>query len=545
MSYLIYFNSRLLDPSEYDGSKSLSIILRRENEEGQAAFSFSSALDFSGQAYEEIKNQVLNVANPAQAFILVRIEDACCVSLAFNGRITLDAIERVCEAKAGTTCRITATIQIDNPISAALNCLKSVAISSRENLDGTITSNGEDERPAAHYAYCMETRPKFNQLLLMSLSVVANITVLLVLIPLFPVLRAVRPVVQFLTRIASGCGNVVKAPFIDGYIRNVCKLCGLNRNDTIFDPLTNGPFRFLTRIDMPFKGGANTVFQASNEYRNFNRPSLTLDQLLDTFKPINILWRLEDTAQGPTLRIFAKGNNNPPILLDLRNRQSDVISQCYTFEEKQLFAGRLYRYQQDQSDKVTNQLTPFFSDLKDYNRPVYNPILRGIETVEFLYSVPAYSDDYRVDSAINNFRRLFPSFAANYLGLPNQTMIMQTETKSSPMLANYDGFSPLESAVCQNFFDSSGRLYNGTLTMQNKPYPTLGSLFLEIDNPNSQSVVRQNFEVIFTYQCQDLINLGLYRSVLLLKDGQNASGEIEELSINPSAREITLKGVIL
>lgn len=544
MSYLIYLNGRQLQSDEYSGAQGATFTVRQADSSGEAAFSFSATIAFSGQAANELRAAIIEAANPFAASIGVEVHDDCCDTLIFKGRITHQSVSW-CEVSPNGSCVVEASISEDTSQSAALACLKSTVISSTKSIDGRITSQGPDEfRGSLYFDYCTEARPASFQYTLVVIAATYLLTTGILLYLLSTVARPVRDALNRLQDRLLGCGKKIKAPFVHSYLANACKLCGLGLDAPLFNP--SGFLHNLVRVDMPYKGDARTRLGADEQYFVFNRPSLTVAEFLDTFKPFNIEWLLD----GNTLRIDRKDRIAGGLIADLTTRESDIIRLCFSVEDKQLWAGRYYRWPNDQSDKVANQLAQEYSGLIDYNKPVFNPVLSGVQTIDLGYGFLIQNNTYLAESTYNELQNVGVVTAA--FNVPTDSIIAQTETRGYPALGIWDGGSlsdPKIDAYPFKLMDTSVVPPPFVVTTPSGPItfpsptlrPNLYSELLAIDEPRNNPPRLFPFELEFMYQCDDL-NAVRGKTVRFTKGGNVVTGYVEQVEINPNSRTMTITG---
>jgi hypothetical protein len=534
MGFNIWLAGRLLDKSEYDTANDSQIVVR-QNDGSEAVFSFASDIRFYGQAAQDIRSQIINATNPYISSLEVILRSDCCSNFEFVGSIDYSSV-RWCE-RGKDRCYVEAAIKDESEISKKISCLKNTVISSRASIDGSITTQGEDTyRNALYFDFCAESRPKsfYVTFLLISIFVVQALSVPLFIAGLL--IGNVRMVRNYIIEKASGCGKKLKAPFVHSYLNNICQLCGLGLQSTLFSP--GGFLHNLVRADINFRNEASTVLEANDEYQNFNKPSLTATQFLDSLKEFNIGYRIN----GQFLQVERKDQLQSSVFADYTGvRESDIISLCFNYDDEKPFAGRFYRYPTDHSDKVSNQLTDEYSYLANYNIP-FNPILRGVDQRTFQYHFFVYGSDFRVDSALKTIANLIP-FSNTLFGLNQDNIIMQTETRSFPVLGIWDGSSATTSARCQRISTSQGFLYNHQLTARPAAYDTLYNKLLYIDD-NRISGLRSiiNFTLVASFNCQDLANLGNAQTVKFLRNGNVVTGEIQEIQVDLNRNELTIIG---
>ena len=545
MAYLIYLNSRLLAPSEYDGSQGATFTIR-QTDGREAAFSFGGQIRFTGQAASDIKTAIINSPTPISSFVKVQIQDDCCNNLLFEGKITYEDVSW-CEVNPDGSCIVEVSISDDSPESAKLACLKNTVISSLKSVDGSISSQGPDEfRSSLYPSFCTEARPASFQFVAI-VTAASLFFIVINLLGFFSFLPPVRNVLNTIQDRILGCGKRFKAPFVHSYLANACKLCGLGLDSPIFNP--GGFLHNMVRVDLQHRGEARTALEANEDYFVFNRPSLTVDAFLDSFSALNIGWLLD----GNTLKVDRKDRLSGGLVADLSTRSDAVSSLCFSIEEKQLWAGRYYRWPDDQSDKVANQLNREYSLLVDYNNPSFNPDFSGVETVDLGYAFLIYNNTYLASSVYNLFAN--NAIVRSITSVPQSTIIAQTETRNYPVLAIWDGSStsnPVFDVRPFKLVDTSivGPPLSvtlpglGTITFPAyPPLPNLYSEFLAVQDPRNTPPRITNFELVFSYECSDIGNVR-GKTIRFNKGGVSVVGFVEEIEIDPESRQMTVRGKV-
>jgi hypothetical protein len=531
MAVNIFLNGVLQSPADYDGSAGASLVYR--NAEGQGVnYSYSQELVLRGSAKDLIFSQVVNAPNPRVVFVRIDIADDCCLDgqgnplNVFTGRIGYEGL-RWCEEE----CTVTISAADASIEGDAITCLRNTLITDRLNSTGTITSLGEDEgRTAAYFRYCTETRPRSRQDGLMYIALILLQPALA--IPLFLAGAIIgRNLVRELANAFTGCGNYHKAPYIYSYLKNACKLCGLNLQSSIFD--VGGILHNVTRLDAPFEEGKPTQSQAQDVYRTFNSPNITAFDLLDTFKEVNIGY----SVQGNTLIVERKDQINNTVWVDLTIPQNaDLIqSQCYEFTDSAPPAGLVHEYSRDASDAVGNEAWRLFSGLIwDFNTPP-NPAFRGIKRVSIPYA-PVRSVDDNLLGSVNAFWSFYPLFFVD-----NDALIFERSTFSSPkLIATFSNSTDIEKANSPN-----GRVFVSPSTWLNQNSPVQGlNTFLELYDGRNNTVQVLDFEVVLSSTCALLQTFGQGRLIRLTVGGQAKDGYIEEVSYSFATREFTIKGKV-
>jgi len=534
MAVKIFLNGNLQQPADYDGTAGASLIYR--NGEGQGVnYSYSQELTFRGAAKDLIFSQIINVFNPRAAFVRIDVADDCCTDtqgnplVLFRGRIGYEGL-RWCEED----CTVTVSASDASMEGDAISCLRNVLITDMVSPDGTISSLGEDEaRGAPYLAYCTETRPRARQDGFMYIAAILLQPSLALLLLAVGALIG-RNIVRELANAFTGCGRYHKSPYIYSYLKNVCKLCRLTLQSSLFD--VSGGLHNVTRLDAPFEEGQTTLARADNTFKTFNRPNITIFDLLDTFKEVNIGY----AVQGNVLIVERKDQINNTIWVDLTLPENAELiqSQCYEFTDEAPPAGLIPEFTRDSSDAVGMEAWRLFSGLIwDFNTPP-NPAFRGIKKVTIPYASVRSVDDNLLNS-VNDFWSFYPLFF-----IDRTALIFERGTFSSPKLIATTNGNNIIGQV-EKTPSPSGRVFVSPTTWLNKDEP-LSRLNdgLNLYDGRFTSGQALDFEVVISAKYDLLRTFGQGRQIRITVGNQPKTGRIEEVVYNFAMREFTIKGKV-
>lgn len=556
----VILNGQSLQSADFSGTKDSKIVIRQKDKDG-LVFSYSNNITVIGEGRQIIFDNILNAINPWTSAVSLELRDKCCNDengdpfRMFIGTVTAQDIkwcEKTAEDKNGcTTMEITAQ---DNSIEAqGIKCLKNTPIALTESLDGTIQSDGEDEaRSAPFYTYCIETRPQVMQALRLSFIILNYIF----LIPVFTIIGflaviftfgAVSPaeISSFINKHVLGivgCGRKHKAPFVYSYLKNVCKLCGLTLNSSLFD--IGGPYYNLTHLNAPFEKGREKIPKADEVFKTLNFPIDTGTQFLDTFRNLNIDYGIE----GTNLIVERKDYFTNNIWIDFSNRDSDIIEQCYEFGSEGPKAGRVYEYQKDAGDIGEEANRRWGGDVVNYNIP-FNPILVGVDRVIIPFAPARFMKD--------TFGSLIGTTPIPGITKPKNVLLLSRGTLSTPKLLMYDTGSDKEDArvhktIAPNTLGSfnyslDSWLRNDVAAISNPGQQNFYTRLLSIDDPRNAATSGkkyQNYELLFKYTCDDLRSFKIGSRIKLVQNGVTVTGTIDTLEIDYQKRQMRINGTI-
>ncbi len=554
----VILNGQTLQRKDYSGTKDSKIIIRQKDKEG-LVFSYSNNIKLFGEGRQIIFDEIINAAQPFTSSVSLELRDNCCKDdngdpfSMFIGTITAQDIkycEKTPEDPTGcTSMEVTAQ---DNSVEAqGLKCLINTPIVLTESLDGSIQSDGEDEsRSAPFYRYCIETRPLVMQILrigfiILNIVFFAPVLVIIGILAFIFTLGAISPAdfIAFNNKYVLGilgCGRKHKAPFVYSYLRNVCKLCGLDLVSTLFD--IGGPYHNLTHLNAPFEKGGKTTSKAQTTFRTLNFPSDTGTQFLDTFRNLNIDYAVE----GTNLVVERKDHFSNNIWIDFNNRDSDIISQCYEFGSEGPKAGRVYEYQKDAGDIGEEANRHWGGKVVNYNIP-FNPVLVGVDKVIIPFAPARFMKDI--------FGSVIGTTPIPGVKKPKNVLLLSRGTLSAPKLLMYDVASDLEDARVHktqnpndnNFLYSLDSWLRDDIGQVIAGQENFYTRLLSIDDPRNATIDNrkfQNYELLFKYNCDDLRSFKVGSRIRLVRDGQTVTGTIDTLEIDFQLRQMRINGTI-
>lgn len=555
----VILNGVDLPTKAFSGTKDSRIVIRQRDKDG-AVFSYANSIELRDVGRQIIFDEIINAPNPFTASVPLVIQDTCCADdngdplVLFEGNVTAADI-KYCEVDINDPdgCNSMEISSEDNSVEAqGLKCIKNTLITSRESLDGSITSDGEDEaRQSVFYTYCIESRP----LVLNGLRLAFILLNYVLFMPLFVAIAAILVLFSFgaispadiadfnnrWVRGLIGCGRKHKAPFVYSLLSNVCKLCGLTLQSSIFDP--GGKYHDLTLLNIPYsKGGRNTQ-KAQEIFEDLNFPGDTLQQFMEKLAFLNIDYAVEDGKM-----VVERKDYFDNTWIDFSQRQGDIISLCFEFGSDAPKAGRVYEYQRDPLDIGDEANRLWGGDVVDYNENNFNPILSGVERKIIPFGSARFMKDV-FGSQIGSFPAP-PGFT-----IPKNVLLLSTGFTSTPKLLMYDVASDREDARVKKIANpgSNKFIYNIEAWMR----PTVPQIIpnttgfyqelLFIDDPREAASVSRRFQpfsLTFTYDCEDLRTYEPVSEVKFFRNGQLVTGTVDEIDIDLQKRQIRITGKV-
>ena len=532
-------NGILLRNEEFDGGRNATLKIRTTDGQGDIAYNYGEDMTFSGRAYDILRQTFILPPNPFASQIRIEIYDDCCKDdqgrdlLIFEGLITYDSISW-CEEECTANC----SFADNSSVGQAITCLKNTLITDTQPRTGSGTSSGGiNEGIAAQYVeYCTEQRPKG----------VAWVSMFVAFSFLNAFFFLILPFgLGNFRRRFTGCERFHLAVFISSYIKNVCKLCGLNLQSSLFG--NNGALELMARIDASKEEGKRNRNETLQAFFDFNTPLINIFDLLNDFREVNIAYQV----QNNNFVVERKDKINSGILIDLTAPQnmSLIQSQCYEFDLERPIAGLIAEYSSDLSDSIGNEANRQWSGFAvDFNNP---PSLAqsGIKRIQLPFAPVRMVEDNLGNAVV----RQFPFRQDPRLGgaISPNNLLFQSGTFSIPKLlfferVNVGGTILLAvetgTSVVGKFVSPSAFLREN---ITSQPRQTLYNLLLEdLENPRTTQIKNKSFEVVIDANCETLRNLGNAQNIILSFNGQPRVGDIEEIDFSLGKRQLTIKGKI-
>lgn len=548
IQFTVLVDGAAVPPNEYSGTAGTRLNISQAD--GETTIAYANTLTFHGETRDYILNKLVYGANPQTDFVRIEIFDECCKGAngdafrIFDGKTTRADIE-FCDPAYNSECGVECTIIDGSAAGERVQCVRNMLIAQKRN--GGIRTLGEDEfRVAPEFGYYDETRPKSFTYIILYVTLFL-LTLYLPLVGLFFLFSLGTVDLSFLYQSLLGVllnKKHHKAPFLHSYFTNVCRLCGLTLRSSLFEPTK--PYHNLTRLDTPFlEGGGNlrgNPLTIQQTYDQYNRPNITLPQLMQSLAKLNIGYQVTDTELIIERTDFF--NNN--VWIDFSSRQADILELCFSASDTAQPAGEVFKFADDGTDKTGNEANRTWSgDIVDYNTPV-SPTLRGIKQTTIQYGTARFLGD-GLESAIENVTQSgyfnFVTFGTS--PVVTGTMLMSTGTASLPKLIMYDGASPINDARAESlngYYNARAWLRADLLT----DYGVAGFYenLLKINNPRLNLQRNLQYTLRFTYLCDDIRNRTFGQVVSIPINGANVTAKVESIEIDFDNREITISGVL-
>jgi|LakMenEpi03Aug12_release.lakeMendotaPanAssembly.Ray.scaffolds.fasta_scaffold15812_10 hypothetical protein len=559
---LIYFDGIPQDLDNFNGTESASFVFRRKDEAGDSAFSFAPELTVVGDTYEYVRQQIINAPNPNIAAIQVLIYDTCCTNpdgsdrLLFTGKIEGGSV-RWCTFP---TCEAQVTIVDNSQDALAIRCLKEHFPWDVINNDSNVTTKGFDEFKVAPWMYyCNDPKPSGTQEAIMVIGIFIFLVTapLLFIFQLFNLLEGYdNNLFTDLSNLILGCKRRHITPYLDSQFKNLCKLCQIGYQSSLFD--SGGFYHNTVRMDAAFVPGTKAYpweTFGENVYQD-NKPNLNGIQFLDALKEFNIEWRVVNGV----LQIERKDYFSGVQWFNTDNLQENqLLSICYESLPERPASYAEYEYSLDGVDNSGDEVRRKWTDrVIDWNI-ANNPQQTGLFTKKLQYGASQFRFDWSapdVNPIDKPFYVTFYPFAQDdynkwamfiskgvltYPKLINIQSVVGQDLSNSNFVRGY-GIPDLISMSNGKF------LYNYRWHIRENPiidingqsYDTAYQRLFYIDDPRLTSVKTRKVTISVTADCDLLTTLDIDKYVTT-SQGQV---QITEITYDTNNNSLTIQGLI-
>jgi hypothetical protein len=552
---LIFFDGIPQDLDNFNGTESASFVFRRKDEQGDSAFSFAPELTVVGSTYDYIKQQIINAVNPNIAGIEVLVYDTCCLNsdgtnrLLFTGKIEGGSV-RWCTFP---TCEAQVTIVDNSQDALAIRCLK-------EHFPWSDINGYDVFRVAPWMYYCNDPKPAAIQEAIMILG----IFVFIVGTPIFALLQLGniiagngQNIFEDLTNLIVGCGRRHLTPYLDSQFKNLCQLCNIGYQSSLFD--VGGYYHNTVRLDAAYVPGIRAYpWETFGErvYNLDNKPNLNGIQFLDELKQLNIDWRVVNGV----LQIERKDYFAGVEWFNTSNLQPDqLLSICYESLAERPASYAEYEYSLDGVDNSGDEVRRKWVDrVIDWNGS-NNPQQLGLFSKKLLYGAAQFRDDWAAPDINPIDKTFYTTFYPLAQDAENRwAMYISKGVLTYPKLIN------LQSVIGQNLNNanfsrgygvpdlipmSNGKfLFNYRWHIKENPivaangqsYDTAYQKLFYIDDPRLTTVKTRKVTISVTADC-DLLDTLDVDKYITTEQGQV---QITEITYDTNNNSLTIQGLI-
>lgn len=583
---IVTLNGQEVNSSGLDGLDNIKVRHRRKDEEKKLAKSVTGELTFYGLGFDIIRQTLIEDPNGKFNWVDILIyDDGCCGEdpvLVFEGIIRGDTIDW-CEGE----CFVTAQAIEHTDETKTFDCLKSTLIDDN--------ANGFQQQDHPRMVYCVEMRPSGLQDVILIFGILLNVIFLV----LYPVVAVVWLIVEILNVIVSvintiidaintvpgidvdnideididgsedqnlmqvwqdlidrlnenilGCGREHPSPLVRDYIQNVCDICGLTFQSSIFtDPQSE--YYNTVYLNAPIKKGTRDENQP---WISENAPIKSGEGFL---QDLAIPFSADHRIQNGVLRFeredyFWSGD----ILFNYDTLKGDnqiVEVICYQWRDEDPAALGRFNYIDDPVDWVGNEARNRYNDVVEFNQP-FSELQKGIREVSLPFS-PARTRQDGID------RDVLGDYDFWFLWTPilnefENALIMNNGTAFQPKLLIWDGES-IDAAQVKAFptpgddvpndesfnspywFDERGILPN-TGYPSDHPNGSLYTRFHSWKHPRVLNDRGQEFTFATRFTCEHLTGIDAYKVV----QTPIGLGRIDEIEIDFKNRIMTVSGKV-
>lgn len=188
----------------------------------------------------------------------------------------------------------------------------------------------------------------------------------------------------------------VDAPLVRTYIENVAGKCGLAM-DTIFDKGQHWQNLcvYYPQAGFMHESDGDEALSPSLSYTYDNRWLITIAELFDKLKNVFAAEWYVTPNNTITFKYTKDLVNLDPIYDFTAKGAEPIYGLVYTFNGDKKPAYGRYEYQTDGSDLASQEISPLYNDIVDYDGPNFNPMLEGDKTKNFEFAPTGFVRDGR------------------------------------------------------------------------------------------------------------------------------------------------------
>jgi len=539
-----------------------NLILRKQDETGDKAYSLTGNLVFSGSDYDYIYAILKTSPTALDNEVVLKLVNDCCGTpqeYFFSIRAkTLKWCEGSCELQAGAVEKTTSQDQ--------LTCLKNTLI--WDNYAGF------QSKQHPRFSYCNELRPNWMHDVMIILFVATG-TSLLVLAPLIlsvvAVFNFVNTIISWMnsnlstsfnpisfngstnislndlqgyfnlmTSFIVGCGRKHPSPLVRDYADNVCGKCGITFQSSIYKNSGSDYFN-ACYFNAPINKGTLET-DTTTYWIDENKPIRSGFQFFDEIAGIvNGKWEIV----GGVLILERKDYFIPKIpfvdLTDKTKYPSDKVNICYKWSDKTRYSYGTFEYPRDAVNWVGGEAGGRWNDVVGWNIP-YSPMQKGEFKPLFPFTSCRFRDD-GIDRDVLTFYEPFPTIGPMIKTYKN-AILMNSHNCYNPMLLIWDPSSGVANAKVQLGYSASpvasGQSYNYPFWFAENYPGNLYSNFWYIENPKLSGYQGLEYTAEIQFDCDLLTALDL-DGVVKTSEGD---GKVTQININFKENKLLISGTI-
>lgn len=573
----IYIDGAILAYPTRDITKP-TFTLRKKDETGDRAFSYTGDLTFTGSDYTYLYNRLVLDPNALENKVILKFVNDCCPQMqTYEFYIMHDTLQW-CE----DSCELTASAVEKSLSNDQFTCLKNTLI--WDNYAGFKSI----QHP--RMSYCNELRPNWLHDVMIIL-IMATWTSFLTIGPILIVVAAVIVVINFIIGINNtiidalntvlpsgseidnvdpidldgdpstnaftefdnwikkllnssfGCGRKHPSPLVRDYINNFCGKCGLTFVSSILKN-PSSDYDTLVYVNAPINKGTEAS-DTTTYWIEENQPILSGLQFLDQLVPVfNAKFEIDNSNL-----LFERRDFFIPKTPWLNLMTWVGAKVCWSWSKKNRYAYANMYYQKDGVNWVGSEAVSRWGDIVDWNNNPYSALQKGEYNPLIQFAACRFRDD-GIDRDVLTFYEDLPTIGPILKKYKN-SMLMNSHSCYTPMLLIWDASSGTENATCNKFVNiyypnlagvvGANQYYNFPMWFKNGYPGNLYDRFHYIDNPRVSGYQGFDFEAVVEYDCA-LLSAVDVDGVVKTSRG-DSSGSLS-IAINTSNNTLTIKGSV-
>jgi len=361
-----------------------------------------------------------------------------------------------------------------------------------------------------------------------------------------------------LSNFIVGCGLRHTAPYLDSQFKNLCKLCNIGYQSSLFN--VGGYYHDTVRMDIGFVPGNLGVlpqeFPKDRSARNDNKANLNGIQFLDDLKQWNIEWRVINGVLQIERKDYFVGVEwfNTDNLGD-----NQLLSICYESLGQRPASYAEYEYPKDGIDNSGDEVAKRWTDrVIDWN-PTNNTQQTGLFSKSFTFSASQFRYDYYAPDVNPIDKPFYVAFYPFVQSVENEVaMFLEKGISAFPKLIGLR--EVLNQNINNNIIErgiavpdvaampNGKRAYNYKWYVKElqfvdgagTSYDTAYQRLFFIDDPRLTSVKTRKVTISITADCDLLTTLDIDKYVTT-SQGQV---QITEITYDTNNNSLTIQGLI-
>lgn len=539
--------------------------LRRQDETGEKAFSFTEDLIFKGADYDYFYLKLKTDPNALTNKVVLRLEDDCCNPSIVNEFYIDHRSLKWCETFRD--CSLTAAAIEKSDAADQLVCLKNTLI--WDNYAGF------QSKQHPRLSYCNELRPNWLHDVMLILSI-ATLTSILVIAPaiagiilafntvniiinaintLLPSSAQINPITfngvsqislndlqyyyNLLLSFVVGCGRKHPSPLVRDYANNVCGKCGLSFKSDIYNN-TGSAYYDTVYMNAPIHKGTLEP-DTTTYWIDENKPILSGFKFFNKLKAVtNSEWRIENNSL-----YFERRDKFIPKTpwLDLTTLPKEkIINICWEHTKKTRYSYASFYYLKDAVNWVGNEAGDRWGDIVEWN-PTGSKLQKDEWKPFFEFASCRFRDDGIDRDVLTTYENL-PTIGPIIKNYKN-SLIMNEHKSYEPILLIWDSGSGVDNAKVKTGYSGTGinpnESYNYPFWVDANHTGNLYDNFHYIDNPNYSGFKGFDFTAEILFDCDLKSKADIDGQI---KTIEGLSQKLDMIQLNHATKTMTIKGFV-